>query len=115
MFKKTIAVLALILMFENGSSNASTIAGIGDVKCDQWTIYRKYEQSTLVFGAKQWILGFLSGMASLNATLPNGAIFDPLSDTDEPRIFNYVDNYCQTNPTDTLLHTIILFSGYHIR
>ena len=49
---------------------------------------------------KSWLMGYISGLSmELNATILK---VDVLKDTDAESLFLWMDNYCKTNPLNTL-------------
>lgn len=83
------------------NSYAETVAILGVPSCGQWVAGRT-KDSQHIKGElyKSWLMGYISGLSmELNATILK---VDVLKDTDAESLFLWMDNYCKTNPLNTL-------------
>jgi hypothetical protein len=69
------------------------------------------EKSILAYLYQQWIVGYLSGVAS--ATSQAG--MDPLHGTDAEGVWAWIDNYCQAHPLDLMIDAGTAFVVAHPR
>jgi hypothetical protein len=85
-------------MLMPAAANAATIRGAGAGSCGMWLKSRaEYRPDHVML---HWVLGYLSG------AVVHGDNGDPLRDKDADGIFYWVDNYCRTNPLNSLAEAL---------
>jgi hypothetical protein len=105
------AVLVTALTSSSGeAADNYTAAGLGAVSCGAWTAARRDRQAGDV---EQWILGFLTGMADLAASVPVQSKMDPLSGVDAEAVWAWVDNFCRAHPLEKVVRAGEAFATAH--
>ena len=94
----TQTILAAAALFYALTANAQTVTSFGSPDCGQWVKLQRPAD-------RAWLLGYLSGMnhlwaslARLNKNMPPAGMdpLDALSSADQAYV--WMDNYCQKNP-----------------
>ena len=92
MKKLVIGILAAISV---STAHGQGITIMLNMNCGNW-----FEQATS-FGAKGWVLGYLSGVDEIWVSEANGFI-DPLAGISNTQVTMWMDNYCHANPLSNL-------------
>ena len=88
----SVFVALLVVIFSVISDCANAQVHIrGGRSCGVWIEDKRNKDTRAEIGNQNWLIGYLSGLASAWNK-------DILAGTDNPSIFLWVDNYCQTNP-----------------
>lgn len=95
----SVVVLGLALIVGT-VSNAQVTLGHGTESCGAWTQDRQ-ERGTGYLAKGAWVQGYLSH-ANVHMQTINPAIKDITEGTDFEGLFSWIDNYCATNPLNTL-------------
>ena len=92
------AVALLFVLGTVSPASARTIMGEGVASCGAWTetARERREKPFKRTLHETWLLGYLSGV---NAAFVET---DFLTKADAPAITAWIDNYCQTNPLETI-------------
>lgn len=80
-------------------ANTIEVLGAGNQSCGDWT---QAEQNSDQFGANEmleWVLGYVVGIESVASGLRNKNF---TLTTDTNGVSGWLDNYCKTNPTQSL-------------
>jgi hypothetical protein len=85
---KKLAALLVLCGISFAAVGGTTMFGVPD--CGKWIVNHTESQ-------KGWLLGFLSGLASMDTTKD---VLDSLDSADQ--IYLWTNNYCQANPLSTL-------------
>jgi hypothetical protein len=100
----TLAVVMLIVANFQASTQggeAKMVFGQGINSCGAWTQARQTRPANAGLSA-QWVAGFLSGM-NVEAISP-----DALGGTDFDGLMGWVDNYCKSNPLETIINAALM-------
>ena len=105
--RKTLPALLISFFCGLGSLSSESAVFIKAQKsCGKWIADQsstEAQQASIPFGAKMWVLGYLSGLVM--ATNVNA-----LDGVDSDSIFLWVDKYCRSNPLkDTADASLDLF------
>lgn len=92
-------IAAFLMLFMTVPSQAQSdgvqVRYLGEISCGTWPLSSDFNDiekaSTL-----NWILGFLAAKSFETGT-------DLLADVDIPSISLWMDNYCRSNPLDTII------------
>lgn len=105
------ATLAFALIpGQSNSADTFSYLGMGQYSCGTWTKDRR-EKSILATLYQQWIVGFLSGVASVGSQFG----ISPLENTDTDGVWAWIDNYCATHPLDKIIDAGQAFVRAHPR
>jgi hypothetical protein len=85
-------VLLVLLQMPSFAFSAMTYGG---VDCGKWTQVKSQTD-------RSWLLGFMSGLNLQNELLTNDKS-DPLAKVSAHQLWAWMDNYCQTNPLNTVV------------
>jgi hypothetical protein len=104
-----IAIFGLVTMLLIGSAKALppgqyVLIGSESISCGAWLAARRQGQGCF---AKQWVLGFLSGVGAFNEEM------DPLDGVDADEVWAWMDNYCHANPLDRISTAAMAFVRAH--
>ena len=83
-------ILMLLLVATSTCANAG-VTMFGTYDCAQWFIKKEL--------AKSWLLGYLSGLASMDDG-KSGDVLDRLNSAEQAYL--WMDNYCKANPLNTI-------------
>lgn len=86
-----------------------TATGVGNYSCGSWTAARRTPQRAEAFGDEQWVVGYLTGLASMGSSQG----YDPLRGTDAQGVWASVDNYCRDHPLESILEAAAAFARAH--
>lgn len=92
MRKDIYMILFVGLLISNGAEAVTTF---GNRSCGTWVKDRE-AKSVNEMTAEFWLVGYLSGLAMLSNK-------DFLANTDTTSIYLWMDNYCKTNPLETII------------
>lgn len=103
-----ILTVMLIVLAIGYSANSHAVILLGTPSCGQWVAGRtkdSQQASEVVQHIKgeqykSWLMGYLSGLAAISNAVKNDV--DVLKGAEAESIFLWMDNYCKTNPLDTL-------------
>lgn len=104
-FGLALVVLGECLVAPPTSGQSVQFLGAGArATCGQWLEDRK---SGNYFGIGNWVLGYLSGVASASRSL------NPLNGLDSDAVSYWFDNYCRAHPIEKLTRAIDAFVREH--
>ena len=95
--------LVLIILAFTLTANCAEAAsynrlGAATASCGAWTAFRREgPTSARALSSEQWVLGFLDGI-----TEASGGGLDPLSGVNAEQVWDWIDSYCQANPTKSI-------------
>jgi hypothetical protein len=89
---RSLAAVLCSFVFYMPVCEALTVRGASS--CGDWVAERD-KKSIGTFGNEAWLLGYLSGIATVTNT-------SFLKGTDNPSLFLWMDNYCRENPLSDL-------------
>ncbi len=95
---------------QSNSADVFSYLGMGQYSCGTWTKERR-EKSIFAALYQQWIVGFLSGVASVGLQFG----LSPLENTDTNGVWAWIDNYCETHPLDKIIDAGQAFVRTHPR
>lgn|SRR5487761_2031756 len=72
------------------------VRGNGGVSCGTWSA--DHSSKSTSEADKEWVLGFLSGVASATGQ----DVLNPSTSVDPGGLFAWIDKYCQAHPLNTL-------------
>lgn len=83
--------------------------GAGTASCGIWTAFRREgSTSAQALSAEQWVLGFIDGIAGAS-----GGSLDPLNGVNAEGVWDWIDNYCRTNPLKSVSDAGLAFIVAH--
>jgi hypothetical protein len=102
-------VLALTLI-ANEAAGYNRL-GAGTASCGIWAAFRREgTTSARALSSEQWVLGFIDGI-----TEASGGSLDPLNGMEAENVWEWIDNYCQTNPLKSVAEAGSAFIAAHPR
>jgi len=85
--------------------------GAGTASCGMWAAFRREgSTSARALSSEQWVLGFIDGI-----TEASGGSLDPLSGVEAEHVWEWIDNYCQANPSKSIAEAGAGFIAAHPR
>ena len=104
-------ILAVTLTATCGEAAGYNRLGAGTASCGTWTAFRREgATSARALGSEQWVLGFLDGI-----TEASGGALDPLGGVNAEQVWDWIDSYCQANPTRSIADAGSAFIAAHLR
>lgn len=89
------AVAVLLAQSSLAEPNSMITIGVGSGTCRDWTI-RRTRGGHPRENDRQWIVGFVTGVAFISSAMGMGELF---RDEDDPEtLIGFVDDYCARNP-----------------
>lgn len=89
---------------ETKADTLVTVVGYGNKSCGAWTEARRANNANAdIF--QSWVAGFLSGANSIinsNPALGIDTLKEPSGQGDARGLWAWIDNYCQTNPPNSV-------------
>ena len=110
--RKWTAAAVLLTFLIDGSPEAlaqAHMVGLGGQTCGAWTANSPSISGNTGIGLlyQQWVFGYLSGIGHADRTQ------DPLGGVQGEAVTDWLDNYCQSNPTVRIVDAASAFAREH--
>lgn len=99
-----------VLMLLAGSAQAQPVTDAGVTTCEAWGAHRKATDAGLAVADAQWVLGFLSGIGHMHL-----GELEPRHGTTPQQVWQWIDTYCGSHPTETIASAAAAFTVAHPR
>jgi hypothetical protein len=105
---QVLVLIVLAFTLITNEAAAYNRLGAGTASCGMWAAFRREgSTSARALSSEQWVLGFIDGI-----TEASGGSLDPLSGVE---VWEWIDNYCQANPSKSIAEAGAGFIAAHPR
>jgi hypothetical protein len=108
---QVLVLIVLVFTLTVNEAAAYNRLGAGTASCGIWAGFRREgSTSARALSSEQWVLGFIDGI-----TEASGGSLDPLNGVEAETVWEWIDNYCQSNPAKSIADAGAAFIAAHPR